>query len=202
MPKHLIAASLLVFACASAPAQMARRATPEQRREQAKKLLTPVGKALQAKDYRKVVQNIDALAAKEPTLAKSLSLTKMVAMMHYDERGAQVFAAHLADTTFRDDSMSLNNIAWALVEDGNPLKHPDRALPIRIAQRASNLLAGKGGEGLVLDTLGLAYYRAGRIKDALATQTKAVKLAKAAHTDVATLGELTKRLNMYRKAEH
>jgi len=72
------------------------------------------------------------------------------------------------------DLLILNNLAWILATDSDPnVRDPDRA--VRLAEEAV-ALGGDANPGL-LDTLAIAYDRAGRAEAASATRQRAARIA-------------------------
>jgi tetratricopeptide (TPR) repeat protein len=75
------------------------------------------------------------------------------------------------------DPWSHNNVAWQLVRDGRlPLREP--AFAVRLATKAVDLAPANG---LILNTLGTAYYRAGDWQAAVETLRRADGLKRGSH---------------------
>ncbi|HZU36841.1 MAG TPA: hypothetical protein VFA18_13060, partial [Gemmataceae bacterium] len=73
-------------------------------------------------------------------------------------------------------ALALNNLAWMCVTSADsPLRHPQRA--VRLARYATTIMPR---EGFYVNTLGVARYRAGHWKEAIATLTRSMELEKGA----------------------
>ena len=105
-----------------------------------------------------------------------LALTKANAMMSMldDVDGAYAFLAKCVDGYFKDDSDSLNDIAWYILDSAG-LPRRDLPLAHRAALRANELT--KGADASVLDTLARSHFMRGEIDAAIETQQKAIRLA-------------------------
>jgi len=158
-------------------------------------LVKPILDARAAKNYRQEVTAIDKATATDATLKPLLAPERFMALSKYDETAAMKFAGQLADGDFKDSPEQLNSLAWTMVQDNSPIKHPDAALAVRIAVRAAKL---SNNDPMICDTLALAYYRAHNVAQALATQKSAIAKASADKSfDAATLHEMKTRLAMY-----
>jgi len=182
-----------------AKAEAAKQAK-EQEAEQAEQskqqqMVKAISDAHAAKNYKQEVAAIDKALAAYPTAQAALASPRLTALAKYDHAGALKYAAQLTDTVFKDSAEGLNAVAWAIVEDDSPINHSDPTFAVKIAERASKL---SNGNPEISDTLALAYYRAHRVADALATQKKAVaKYAAGSQVDPATLKDMQGRLAMY-----
>lgn len=154
--------------------------------------------ALQKKDYRGGVSILDKAMADDPAMEEQLGMAKFSYMLKYDEAAAQAYGEKLSNGVYKENGMALNSIAWSIVDPEAPLKKPNYALAVRIAQKAVTEMGGN--DAFSLDTLALAQFRAGNKQAAIATGTKAVTAAKATKGfEAAVLKELTDRLAMYKK---
>jgi tetratricopeptide (TPR) repeat protein len=174
-------------------------AMAKQQESQAKqaKYLGPVTTALRAKDFRGAVKAADAAIAADASFRAMLIASEPGWMAHYDESGATKLISTLADNDFKDNAMMLNQLAWGMIGDGSTFTHPDTALAVKIAERAVKL---SKGDPNILDTLGLAYFKAGRTKDAVSTEQKAILTASQTKDfDAATLTEFKTRLASFEK---
>lgn len=89
----------------------------------------------------------------------------------------------------------LNQIAWFMLTE---LDEANRDYPtaMKLAEKANNLTEGK--EASILDTYALALFKNGKVKEAIAAQTKAVELA----GDKQMQDELKARLDEYKAARN
>jgi len=97
----------------------------------------------------------------------------------------------------QDDVTQLNFVAWTLLTNKAIAGSKD-ALALEAAWRASDLALGKNW--MVLDTLALAEFKNGALREAVATLTKAIELAKAAGVKEKAIGELNGRLQRFQGA--
>ncbi|GAB4467783.1 MAG: hypothetical protein OHK0029_39840 [Armatimonadaceae bacterium] len=148
-------------------------------------------------DFKGAVAAIDAFKTEDEGMKARLAMVKVQLMSQYDEPGALQYVTSLSDGMFKDDPMSLNELAWSMVGDEPQWKKPDYALALKLARRAAELT--KNQEPPVLDTLAMAYYRAGNLGQAITTQKQAIALLDKAKADAATRKEYTNRLEMFEK---
>jgi thiol-disulfide isomerase/thioredoxin len=164
------------------------------------KVFEPLLAKLKAKDHKGAVEEIDKLVAADPTKKNQLALTKFSELLFVDEVEAQKLAAELGDGIYKNVPPALNQLVWSLVEDASPVKNLDTALVIRLGERAVELT--KSEDANVLDTLAVAYFRAKRLDDALATEKKAIERAEATSGfDADSLKEMKARLETYTTAK-
>jgi len=105
--------------------------------------------------------------------------------------------AQLRDANFlrRDWYDALRNLAWLLATSPEP-KVRDGGQAIVVAERANQLTGYENP--IALDTLAAAYAEAGRFDNAVATESRAVELARAADkNDLAD--RFAARLALYRE---
>jgi len=175
------------------------KAIAEQQAQSAKqeKIFGPITTALKNKDYKGAVAAADNAIKSDPSTKMMLEMNEPAWMVHYDEPGAINLSKKLADGDFKDNAQALNSLAWAMVQNDSAFKHPDYALAVQIAEKAVKL---SKGDPDIVDTLALSYYRAGRTKDAIATEQKAIDAAgKLPNFDAATLKQMKDQLAMYQK---
>lgn len=108
------------------------------------------------------------------------------------------FMGQKADAAIKaKDSMTLNEIAWQLVDPESELKKPDMALALKAATQANEIT--KGEDPAILDTLARVYWLKGDKAKAAETQAKAVALAGKSDKFKQMRAELEERLNEYKK---
>ncbi len=165
---------------------------------QQQKLIQPILAARAKHDYKAEVAAIDSASASlDPAVRQSLTAERFNALAQYDEGAAKAYAVQLANGSLQSVPEALNEIAWTMVEDKSPIKHPDLAFAVKIATRAYNL---SHGDPMIADTLALALYRQHHVGEALALQKKAIdKATSTADMDPATLKEMKTRLALYQK---
>ncbi|AIE83463.1 thiol-disulfide isomerase-like thioredoxin [Fimbriimonas ginsengisoli Gsoil 348] len=181
-----------------AEAEKARK----QKEENAKRELmyAPLKAKLVAKDHRGAVEEVDKLIAAHPEMKNQFAMFRFMEQLKFDEAAAQKTAAELGDGMLKDSAEGLNQIAWTLVDEKTGVKNLDTALALRLATRAADLT--KHEEPNILDTLAVAYFRAGQMDEALATEKKAVSIAEGTKEfDAASLKEMKARLEQYTKAK-
>lgn len=158
-----------------------------------------LNKAIQAKDHARVVSLVNAAIAETPALEEQLAMLKFVTLRELgkDDEAAR-YGSKLADGIIKDNAMSLNQLAW-LVVDPDAKKKPTAELvkaALKAALRADELTKGK--EAAIADTLAKAYYDNGQVDKAVSTQERAVRLSKG--TEFEQDKSIADRLEMYKKA--
>jgi len=141
-------------------------------------MAAPIGAAAQKKDWPGAVAAIDKMMAAYPELTDRLALVRFDYLARYDRSAAFAYGRQLATTTYKDNPVGLNQIAWTMVNPSNPSKVRDDATALRIAKRAAEL--SKYAEPNVLDTLAAACYASGQKAEALQYEQKAVAILKKA----------------------
>jgi thiol-disulfide isomerase/thioredoxin/Tfp pilus assembly protein PilF len=155
-----------------------------------------IGALVQGQKYAEAVAELDKVIAEDPSSADQFEGAKFNLLLRFDLPGAAAQAQKLAAGPFKDNALALNSFAWQLVDTENP--QLEAALPI--AERAVELSQSKNA--MILDTLGFVQFKAGKIDDAIATQSKAVALlASDKAIDDKTKKEITDRLAEFKKAK-
>jgi tetratricopeptide (TPR) repeat protein len=164
-------------------------------------VMPPIQAAVQAKDFAKAVQLIDEAVANNPALVSSLGVAKFNFLLQTDEAKAFAWADELAQGPLKDNPNALNTLAWTIVDDESKLKKPDYAVAVRIAERGVALLKENDPFApFILDTLGYALFKDGKLDRAIEVQTRAVKAAEALpNLEPATRKEISDRLEMFKK---
>jgi thiol-disulfide isomerase/thioredoxin len=149
--------------------------------------------AMEARDAKGAIAAIDEMVAADPKLEEEVGYTKFAIQLQekqFDQ--AFAYAARLVDGVLKDDAQALNAIAWSIV-DLEGVEKRDLPLALRAATRANELTGNKSAE--VLDTLAKVQFDSGDPAKAIATQRRAVELAKGTQLEA----ELQKRLEQYEK---
>jgi tetratricopeptide (TPR) repeat protein len=141
-----------------------------------------------------------AVREREQRQAAQGELMKLGMLMRTNEKAMYAQARKLADTTFKDDANTLNQLAWTMIEDNSPLKTKDYDTALHIAQRAATVSRFK--DPMILDTLALAYFRKGDARKAVEYQQKAVKLLPTVTMPMppGTTKEMEDRLSQFKAA--
>jgi thiol-disulfide isomerase/thioredoxin len=159
-----------------------------------------VGKAMQAKDNKAVLEILDKAIADDVGLETLIGGFKFTTMAK--ETGTEnkllEYGKHLVTEVYKDNAQQLNNVAWTIVDP--QLKKKSEAkmvkLALQAAQRADELQKGK--DGAIADTLARAYFLSGDAAKALETQERAVKLTEG--TPAGDDPSIKERLEEYKKA--
>jgi len=112
-----------------------------------------------------------------PAVAKhqdDLKLSLMTANGQWDKAYA-IFAKQVDGAIARKDSMTLNSIAWQIVDPSVKNEHRDLELALRAATKADEFTEGKNPA--IMDTLARTYYWKGDVNKAIEIETKAIGLA-------------------------
>ncbi len=170
--------------------EKAKEAMEPKLRAFAQKLMA-LGRSAKVKER---IALIDKAIEETPELEGVLGLQKYTFMFQAKDKDASAYGTKLVEGALKDESESLNQIAWLNLDPDSNIADADRdfKLALKAAKRADELT--KGEDGPILDTLALAYFKTGKLTKALAAQEKAIKL----------MGDgdpgMKDRLNQYRKA--
>ena len=118
---------------------------------------------------------ITAFEGNYPLLAGSMDSMRFNLMLALPEMGDECAALgkEMVDKAIEaKDAMSLNDVAWTLVDPEVDLKERHLDLALRAAQAASRLT--EDADPAILDTLARAHFWKGDLDKALAIQTKAI----------------------------
>jgi thiol-disulfide isomerase/thioredoxin len=168
--------------------------------EAEEKKLEPLMKRLlklgAAPSPKQVIEAMDEAFKESPTLEESLGLQKYMLMIQAKDKNAAANAMKLVEGVLKDKAQDLNELAWMNLdeENGPPEALRDVKMALKAAVRANELT--KGEDGMILDTLALAYFKNGEIDKALENQEKAVKLVPTGDG----ADDLKTRLEKYKKA--
>lgn len=183
-------------------AAAAKAKEDQEKREKVSSFLGKLQKAMEGGNADEAIKVIDEMAAAVPETAGQLSIQKysLLLTVKKDVKAAVAYATGIMKD-LKDEPMSaqiLNNFAWTMIDpDGPEIENPDYDFALAAAEKASKML--KDEDPAVLDTLGLAFFKKGDIKKAIATQEKAVELGKK--HEIEGLGELEDRLKEYKDAD-
>lgn len=175
-----------------------KRAKEKAAEEAMQAVYQKLGPLMQGGKYAEALAEVDAAMTKLPDAGEQLSQVRFSILMRMDEAKGQAYALELAQGRFKGNPMALNQLAWMIVMDGSQIKKPDFNVAVSIAKLAVEASEGKDPD--ILDTLGLAQFRAGQTADAVATQTKAVDLAVQLKRPEETIKDLKARLEQFKQA--
>jgi len=152
-------------------------------------------------DFESALAKIDEIVALDHELFADLAVQKLQVMMFQmnDEAGAMAYSKRLFDEILVKNPDMINGVSWSiLTAEGMPQAY----LPIGFyGARKANELTG-GTDPMVLDTVARAEFLQNQLDAAIATQEKAVRLAKEqGKLGAAELAELEERLAEYREAK-
>ena len=157
--------------------------------------MEPIMKAVQGKDFKGAVSQIDKIMASDPESKPALSEFKLAVMVEGKLPGLGDYLTSLGKESFTNDPMALNQIIWTVVE--NDLKLEPGAYKAAVAL-GKKMMAMDPKNPMNMDTYALALWRAGDKAKALATQKTAVELAsKDKEVPAETVTELKGRLKLY-----
>ena len=159
------------------------------------KVRRDVTKAKKEKDFAGAVKAIDDAVAQEPALESSFGLDKYFLLVGAQRTSdAAAYGQRLVAQVFADKADVLNELAWSIV-DPQKTGPGDYELAVKAAERAVALT--KNEDAGVLDTLGLALFKAGKVERAIEVQTRAVELAKGQESE----SDLRGRLEQFKGAK-
>lgn len=130
-----------------------------------------------AKEAAAILPELESLMAEDEELAARLAGIKFSLLLATDENKAVAFAEEMAEKSYSNNAMMLNNMAWTLIDPESERKPGEKAIKaaLKMSQKSNELT--NMSEGGYLDTLALAYFLSGDPQKALELQEKAVKLA-------------------------
>lgn len=164
-------------------------------RQALQKKAQALSKALQAKDYKAAVAEVDKLVAEDPSLEPRLFPAKIMAMVEGKLDGLAGVLNEVGSKPFAQDALTLNSIIWSVVEKPLGLSSDVYAAAVGLGEKMMKLTPDNA---MNMDTYALALWRADKKADALAVQRKAVTLAKADKSvDAQTVKEMEARLKEF-----
>ena len=163
-----------------------------------RELRNDLAKAQKSGDTKAELVVIDKAIKDDPGMEGMLGTRRFSLLSTQEDTDKAVaYGQHLIDTVFKDNPQLLNDFAWRVVDPAT--KKADAKLvklALSAAQQADKLVKQK--DAAIADTLAAAYAADGDLDKALATQERAVDLAKG--TPVEKDPSLKQRLEQYRKA--
>jgi len=146
-------------------------------------------------DWKGAIAVLDEFIEKHPTLETQLALPKFNMLLQAGQQEEAVaYGSKLVDSALKDDAMSLNNLAWLVVDPQMNLDLGEGGLKMarKAAERANELTEGEDPN--VLDTYAKVLFDSGEIDQAIKLQEKAVEISGGEPP------ELLERLEQYKKA--
>lgn len=170
----------------------------EKENQKMETLMRPVGEAAEGGDFKTAVSELDKIMAEHKELVKQLAILRHSLLLRVDETEAAKYALEISQKLYSTDSNVLNSLAWAMVEDNGAYKLPHFDIAVEIAKMA--VAVSKEQNGMILDTLGYAYFKAGKLDLAISTQEKAVAALKnMPQVDPTIKKEIEDRLAMFKQ---
>jgi thiol-disulfide isomerase/thioredoxin len=147
--------------------------------------------ALQAQDADKITAALDEVQEADPAAAGQVGAIRFQVLikMKKDEKAAYALAARMADKEWKDEAMTLNNLAWMILDEPG-LKSRDIDLAFRMAARADELAQHENAA--ILDTFARAHFEKGNVDQAIELQTLAIQKAQD-EGEKSKLSEVLKR---------
>lgn len=131
---------------------------------------------------------LEMIVKGEWDIAKAAAEVKLVSEMESAfESGDMAKTAKLLDQILEmngptaHDPMTLNSVAWSMVDPDANVKNRPAKVAVKAAERAAELTEHK--DPMILDTLAWAYYHAGQKDKAIVTEEKAIELAEGRYKD-------------------
>ena len=138
--------------------------------------MAPIVKAFQAKQYQLASNEADKVIKSDPQLMPSLSQIKLMSMAQGKLKGLDKYLVKLGKEPFANDSMTLNQIIWSVVEKDLKLSKSVYHATVTLGKK---MMVLEPKNPMSMDTYALALWRSGSKSKALETQKKAVALASA-----------------------
>jgi thiol-disulfide isomerase/thioredoxin len=165
-----------------------------------KQIRRPLVKASRAGNTEAIIEIVETAIEVDAKMEEILGVLKFEALaaQESDKDKALKYGKNLVEGALKNDSPGLKELAWSLVKPDADKKRADRfvKLALQAAQRADELEQGK--DAATADTLARAYFVSGDVAKAIATQERAIRLAKG--TSLEKDKGLVERLDQYKKA--
>ncbi len=163
------------------------------------KLRKEITRSKKEKDFASALRLLDEAVAQEAALEAAFGLEKYFLMLELQRSGeAATYGQRLVSQVLADNPSQLNYLAWTIVDPQGKWKSGDYALAVQAAERAVMLLEEK--DASILDTLGLALFKAGQVARAIEVQEKAVALVTGVKEMKEIEIELRGRLDEFKNA--
>lgn len=148
----------------------------QQLEEDSDRLMGEVRAASKDKDWDKALASLDAYSKLHPMNASGAAETKFWMLLRgkKDAKAAYEHANALVDGSMKDDAMSLNELAWRVMDDEG-IETRDYDFSLKAAKRAAEITSFN--DPMILDTLARAYFEKGDMAKAVEMQTKAIEKA-------------------------
>ncbi len=175
----------------------AKKAEAEQVAMQAamQKKLAPIQAKFQKKDYKGAVAEISKVWTKEPKMRLTLGSMEMAARRMGKLGGIDKVLNKLAPLPEMNNPMMINQVIWDVVENPGQTDAAGYKAAVKLGEKMMKL---DPTNAMNMDTYALALWRAGDRPRAIATQKKAVELAKMdKRVDDQTRGEMQARLREF-----
>lgn len=167
--------------------------------EKAMKIFSPIAQAMQNGDYDRAESLMDKAITENPDMREQLSIQKVSILLASGSNKLGGYVKDLAGGLFKDNALALNEIAWTMIDEEEEWPRRDYPAALVVAEQA--VVASKGEDWMILDTLALAQFKNNLFKKALESQEKAVKLMnKDKEADADTKKEVMERLERFKKA--
>ena len=143
---------------------------------------------------------LDEMVAVFPQMSAQAILMRFQVLMAMNQTEKATEAAEAVIESFGESAGAMNMVAWSLIDperEGEPTKEQVE-LAIKAAEKASALTDDQ--DGSILDTLALAYFKAGMTGKAVETQEKAVSLGKEQGLPEEMIEEMQGRLYDFKAA--
>jgi thiol-disulfide isomerase/thioredoxin len=171
----------------------------EKGRQEKLQALSQKFRAAAAKGPKEQLKVLDEALAEDPGLDATIGMTRYNILCQTGDQEAITKAAESLISTFADNGMALNAVAWPLIDPDRKGGKPNDAqikLALKAASRANE--ATQGENAAILDTYALALFLSGDKSKALETQELAVKKG-ADQLPPAQLTDMKERLEKFKK---
>jgi thiol-disulfide isomerase/thioredoxin len=145
----------------------------------------------------------EARAQREQMAARQELMSKIAprlqafqtAIKENDAEAANLVAKELIEGPGGEDAMTMNTVAWLMVDPEGAFENPDLDLALKAATKADKLAESK--DPAIMDTLAMVHYKKGDFARALKLQTRAAELAKGTQFEE----EINGRLEQFKAEE-
>jgi hypothetical protein len=171
-------------------------AADEKEMAQMRSLGLKLDAAMKAKDWDAALGNLDEMAKVAPEgAADSVSMMRIKILTSKKDFPAAFKLIREVGDAHKDEPMTQNDLAWMIVSDKS-IEHPDLALALKLAQRATDGAKEPSEKSMFMDTLARVKFMQGSKEEGIALEQKAMAMADDKYKD-----KFQKTLDSYKKGE-
>lgn len=167
------------------------------KQKEMKDLMQPFMDAMNEGNLDDAMTELDKAEAKKPEYKPDIARLRFNVALQTGNPNLGDYAKRYV-VELKDDAITLNSLAWTIVDPEAKWPKRDYAAALLLSEQAVKKSEMK--DGAILDTYALALFKTGATKKAIEMQAKAVELAKKdKNIDEQTLKEMQARLEEFKK---